>query len=185
MRSIFTVLACLCLSIVLVTAVAVASQVVRLSPQDLGDNSGLVFRGKVLSADSYWNDRHTKIFTRVLVEADETYKGEHRGVVEIVQLGGVVGNVKVTVHGALQWTPGEEVLLFVEPYDAFNYQVLGLSQGRFAISRDEKTGVAYVLAPPTEDGALLGTPSPTGQIQMQEVERVPLERFVNQALGRR
>jgi len=185
MKSVLTVSACLCFLIVAVTAVATATQLARLSPQDLGDYSGLVFRGKVLSADSYWNDTHTKIFTRVLVGADETYKGEHRAVVELVQLGGTVGNVKVTVQGALQWTPGEEVLLFAEPYDLTNYQVLGLSQGKFAVRRDERTGAAYVEVPPTDSDALLGAPPAAGQVPAQALERVPLERFVNQALGRR
>jgi hypothetical protein len=185
MKSGFKVLACLCLSIAAVVAVATASQLVRLSPEDLGRYSGLVFRGKVLSADSYWNDGHTKIFTRVLVGADETYKGEHRAVVELVQLGGTVGNVKVTVQGALQWTPGEEVLLFAEPYDFTNYQVLGLSQGKFAVKRDKRTGAAYIEVPPEESGTLLGAPPVEGQAPAQAMERVPLERFVNQALGRR
>lgn len=179
------VLACSCLATVVVVTAAAATQVAYMSPQDLGRNSEVVFRGRVLSVDSYWNDKHTKIFTRTRIASDETYKGSSQSVVDVVQLGGTVDNIKVTVHGALQWKPGEEVLLFLEPYDAFTYQVLGLSQGKFAIKRDARTGAAYVQAPPMEGVTVLGTPTPQAPAETQAPERIPLERFVNQALGRR
>jgi hypothetical protein len=178
-------IACLCLSTAVVTTVASATQVVYLTPQDLGRQSELVVRGRVLSVDSHWNDKHTKIFTVTRVAVDETYKGSPQSVVDLIQLGGTVGNIKVTVQGALQWTPGEEVLLFAEPYDGLTYQVSGLSQGKFAIRRDLRTGVVYVQAPSLEGVTLLGTPSPQAPARSQAAANVPLERFVNQALGRR
>ena len=185
MKPCLRILACLCFSTAVFATVAFATQIVYMSPQDLGQQSELVFRGRVLSVDSYWNARHTKIFTRTRLGVDETYKGTGQSTVDVIQLGGIVGNVKVTVQGALQWKPGEEVLLFVEPYDALTYQVSGLSQGKFGIKRDLRTGAAYVQAPPMEGLTVLGTPSPQGQVRTQALERVPLERFVNQALGRR
>jgi len=185
MKPCLRVPAFLCLATVLVVAAASATQVAYMSPQDLGQQSELVFRGKVISVDSYWNSKHTKIFTRAQIATDETYKGTPQSMVNVIQLGGTVGNVKVTVQGALQWTPGEEILLFAEPYDGFTYQVSGFSQGKFSVNRDPRTGTAYIQAPSTEGVSLLGAPSPAGPARIEGTQRVPLERFVNQALGRR
>ncbi|MFZ1948189.1 MAG: hypothetical protein WAW06_11635, partial [bacterium] len=82
-----------------------ATQLLYKSPQDLGDEAAIVVRGRVESVESYWNTKHTKIFTRTRIAVDESYKGSAGPTVDIVQLGGVVGNVKVTVQGALQWRP--------------------------------------------------------------------------------
>lgn len=164
---------------------AYATQAAFLTPQQMGEQSELVLRGKVAGVNSYWNDKHTKIFTRTRITVDETYKGSGWAVVDIVQLGGTVGTVKSTVQGALQWTPGEEVLLFAEPYDTGSFQVSGFSQGKFKIMRDPRTGAAYVQAPSMEGVTLLGAPPAEEPNQASASERIPLEVFVNRALGRR
>jgi len=173
------------LALPVLTDLAQATQLLYRSPQDLAQEATLVFRGRVESTESYWNAQHTKIFTRTRVSVDETYKGSAGPAVDIVQLGGVVGTVKVTVQGALQWKPGEEVLVFAEAYDAGAYQVAGFSQGRFRVERDAATGVAYVDAPPLEDVSLVGAPSADAGRPSEPGGRATLEQFVNQALGRR
>jgi hypothetical protein len=165
-------------------ALAYATQIAYRSPQDLGEQSPLVVRGRVQSVESYWNTKHTKIFTRTRIAVYETYKGNAPPTVDLVQMGGIVGNVKVTVQGALQWRVGEEVLLFAEPYDAGSYQVSGFSQGKFTIERDRATGIAYVDAPAPEGVGLLGAPSPQQPSRARLGQRVTLEQFVSQALGR-
>jgi hypothetical protein len=164
---------------------AYATQIAYRSPQQLGDESALVVRGRVQSVESYWNSKHTKIFTRTRIAVDETYKGSARPMIDVVQLGGVVGNVKVTVQGALQWKVGEEVLLFAEPYDERSFQVSGFFQGKFKIEHDPATGIAYVDAPPPEGVSLVGAPSPQAPSRAQLKQRATLDQFVGQALGRR
>jgi hypothetical protein len=165
-------------------APAYATQVVYKSPQDLGRDAELVVRGHVQDVESYWNPAHTKIFTRTRVSVDETYKGDARPTIDLVQMGGIVGNVKVTVHGTIAWRVGEEVLLFVEPYDAGRYQISGFFQGRFKIQRDAVTGSAYVDAPQVEGVGLLGAPAPERAKISAAARRITLEQFVDQALGR-
>jgi hypothetical protein len=150
----------------------------------VGDGSPAVVRGRVQSMESYWNAKHTKIFTRTRIAVDETYKGNTRPTVDIIQLGGIVGNVKVTVQGALRWAVGEEVLIFLEPYDASSFQVSGFSQGKFKIERDPETGVAYIQAPPLEGVSLVGAPSPQAPAGASLRQRVTLDEFVGHALGR-
>lgn len=184
MRRCSALLMCILLLLEGLAALAYATQIAYRSPQDLGEQSVLVVRGKVQSVESYWNSKHTKIFTRTRIAVYETYKGSARPMIDLVQLGGVVDNVKVTVQGALQWRVGEEVLLFAEPYDAASYQVSGFSQGKFTIERDRATGVAYVDAPAAEGVSLLGAPAPQKPSRAPLEQRATLEQFVGQALGR-
>ena len=171
------------------TNVSIATQVLYKSPRDLGEVSSVVVRGRVASVGSYWNPAHTKIFTRTRITVDQTYKGQPPASIDVVQPGGIVGNIKVTAHGALQWRVGEEVLVFAEPYDERALQVSGFFQGKFGIVRDPATGVAYVEAPAAEGVTLLGAPAPgrpgPQASRRSEIERVTVEEFVNQALGSR
>jgi hypothetical protein len=185
MRLCARVLVCLWLATLISFGVASATQVLHLTPQQLGQDSEIVVRAKVLSTQSYWNGKHTKIFTRTDLAVDETYKGSPQGTVELVQLGGTVGTVKVTVQGALQWKVGEEVLVFAEPCEAGTYQVTGLYQGKYSIERDPRTGRAYVRAPATGSVTMLGAPGEKEQAKDAGMERIPIDEFVRQALGRR
>jgi hypothetical protein len=178
-------LAFLCLAIAVLTTLASGTQIFHLSPQELGKQSELVVRGRVIGVQSYWNDKHTKIFTRTRIGVDETYKGLGRSAVDVIQLGGVVGNIKVTVHGASHWEVGEEVLLFAEPYDTGSFQVSGFSQGKLRILRDPETGLPYVQASSMEGVRVLQAPPGREPAAATMVQKVPLEEFLNQALGRR
>ncbi len=120
-----------------------ATQVVSLTPRQLGEQSELVVRGKVVDVRSFWNDKRTKIYTTTRIAVDESYKGSGSGMVDLLQMGGVVDDVKVTVHGALEWRTGEEVLLFLESPDGRSFQVSGFSQGKFNIKRNTRTGEAF------------------------------------------
>ena len=164
---------------------ALATQVEYVSPRQMGDESAVVVRGNVASVRSFWNEAHTKILTETVIHVDESYKGGAGGTVRVLQLGGVVDNMRVHVHGALIWHPGEEVLLFLDRMDGGDYRVAGFSQGKFAIERDPLTGEAYVKRPALEGTELLGAP-PTGeQVVGTGPVRMPLDEFVNHALGQK
>lgn len=177
-------LVCLWLMLMLLPTLTHATQFEYRSPRQLGEQATLVVRGRVQSVESYWNAKHTKIFTRTRIAVDETYKGDHEPTVDVIQLGGVVGNVRVTVHGALGWKVGEEVLLFAEPYDPGTYRVSGFSQGKFEIWRDRTTDAAYIHAPRIEGVRILGVPSAERQARVRAPQGVPLDEFVSHALGR-
>jgi hypothetical protein len=162
-----------------------ATQIRYQSPQQLGQQSSLVVQGKVADVRSYWNDKHTKIFTETLIQVDQTHKGQAAGVVKIIQLGGIVGNVKVSMAGALQWRPGEEVLLFLERYGPDNYQVSGFSQGKFIVERDPSTGEPFIERPALEGTEIQGAPSKNGAVMTSRIEPVSLQKFIDRALNRR
>lgn len=160
-----------------------ATQIIYQSPEEMGKTSSLVVRGKVTSSRSYWNEKHTKILTETTIEIDETYKGEGPQSLKIVQLGGLVGKVRMHVHGALVWKEGEEVLLFLEPFDRDTYQVAGFSQGKFKIERDPETGEEFVVGGDLGGFGVLRAPG--GEGAAPKALRVPLDQFVTEALGER
>jgi hypothetical protein len=164
------------------SSLAGATLVDYLNPQQLGAHSELVIRGRVEESVSYWNEAQTKIVTRIRIGVDETYKGAAPGMIEVLQLGGTVGNVRVTVHGSPDWNPGEEVLLFAEPQDGSYFRVTGLYQGKFRIERDPETGEPFVRASRVENVQLLG--APPVEDASSSVHGVPLEEFLSRALDR-
>ena len=165
---------------------AEATQVLHQTPQQLGLQSELVVRGRVIAVESYWNTDHSKIFTRTRVAVDESYKGGAPATVDVVQLGGVVDGMRVTVHGATMWRQDEEVVLFLEAYQPGNYHVTGFSQGKFEIERDPNTGAPFVRRPEIDGLELMttgpgGAPVPTPSSTV--VKRVPINQFIADALG--
>ncbi|MEE9270601.1 MAG: hypothetical protein V3V49_10120 [Candidatus Krumholzibacteria bacterium] len=162
-----------------------ATQVIHRSIEQLGQQSSLVVRGKVTGVRSFWNDKHTKIFTETEITVDQSYKGDQPPAILILQLGGVVDNVKVNVAGALQWRADEEVLVFLEPYTNGAFQVSGFSQGKFNIVRDPRTNQPYIERPSQDGVELVGGATPDALKRASRVEKMPLERFIDQALGRK
>lgn len=169
------------LLVVLAVCTADATQILYRTPRQLGTDAQVVVDGRVTGVRSYWNDTHTKIITEATVAVAGTYKGTAPSAVTVVQLGGVVGNVRQTVHGALQWRPGEEVLLFLEDALPGTYQVAGFSQGKYHIERDDR-GRPYVRQA-SPDGAELV--SPGGAPRAAQPAEVALDTFLDQALGRK
>lgn len=164
---------------------AQATQIIYRTPQEMGQQSSLVIQGKVVGVRSFWNEKRTKVFTETTVQIDEAFKGANVGTVRVLQLGGTVGGIKVTVAGALHWKPGEEVLLFLEEATADAYHVSGFSQGKFNVERDPVTGEAFVRRPALEGAEVLGAPPSGQEMSTSSVVNTPLRQFVDNALNRR
>jgi hypothetical protein len=174
------------LLVLLAAAAAVeATQVIYKSPQQMGSESSLVVRGTVTGVRSFWNESRTRIYTETIVAVDETYKGTGTPTARVIQPGGVVDNARMHVHGALTWRPGEEVLLFLEPRRRGGHRVSGFSQGKLTIERDPATGEPFITHPALDDVGLLGAPDSGAHQAAPGAAKTPLDRFIQQALGRR
>ena len=182
MTRFFSVLGAVVLALIVVVPTVWATQIQYMSPQQLGAESALVVSGQVAEVRSYWNNSRTKIFTETRIDVTDSYKGTAGGSVNVIQLGGVVGNVRMTVHGALAWRPGEEVLVFLETTDNGAYQVSGFSQGKFRIERD-KRGEPFVQNVPG-DVVIVGVPGADGSVPAAPAAAMPLQLFLDRALGR-
>jgi hypothetical protein len=174
-------LSAMMLAIGVVAVNSFATQVIQQTPKQLAQASQLVVDGKVASVRSYWNDDHSKIFTEAMVAVGSTYKGGSTPTVRVVQIGGVVDNVRMTAHGALAWKKGEEVLLFLEPSVPGAFQVAGFSQGKYLIERDPRTGKAFVKHAMPPDGGDAKTLASDAQ-PSAAIERPTLEQFIDSVL---
>lgn len=159
-----------------------ATKIIHMNPEKLAEASTTVVRGTVVASDSFKNASGSKIFTETVITVDESYKGAPGSEVRLLQLGGVVDGVQVTVHGSLQWIEGEEVVVFLEPYEGGRYHVAGFSQGKFKVERDPLTGRAFINQPAMEGVELVDDDGHT-QSNITAITRVPLDRFLSKALG--
>jgi hypothetical protein len=94
---------------------ALASVVMSLTMEELTARSPLVVHGTVHRVESGWDDERAKIWTWAEVVVRETFKGPRLATVLVKQPGGVVGEFGQEVSGVARFTPGEEVVLFLEP----------------------------------------------------------------------
>ena len=161
---------------------AQATKIIPMDPEKLAQVASTVVQGTVVGIESYWNASHSKVFTETIVAVEESFKGAPGSEVRILQLGGEVDGIRVTVHGALYWNQGEEVVLFLEPYQGDKYQVSGFSQGKFKVERDPVSGRAFVFRPALE-GVELADDDGHQHADQATFKRVPLDRFLAKALG--
>lgn len=171
------------LVVVTVAPVTHATQVIYKSPQQLGEESALVVQGRVASVRSFWNPQRTKIYTETIVAVDDTFKGRSASTVSLLQLGGEVDGVRVSVHGALNWRLGEEVLLFLEPYTGGSFHVSGFSQGKYEIERDPRTGEPFVRQAAAPGVQLVGGSGTDANTIKGTADKMKVSDFVDYAVG--
>jgi hypothetical protein len=111
-----------------------ASMLRAMSLAELVTAADQIVVAKVVSVNAAWDPAHRKILSSIEVEIEESWKGAANGFVTIVQPGGTVGEIEMTVHGMPKFTVGDRSLLFLQGRARF--QVVGMSQGERPLSWD-------------------------------------------------
>jgi len=142
----------------------------------------------VLSTSSDWDAKHEKIFTTVELKVVERWKGAPVAGTEdhlrVVQPGGTVGDLTMTVTGLSTFSPGERALVFLRG-TAGNARVLGLGQGKRPMRLESASGKWLVSRSSLHQTTLVkprtatpGTPptssQPSGQSASKAVPIVPV-----------
>lgn len=109
-----------------------AATMVRLSLDDMVAKSTSIVRGKVL--DSGTAVAGQVIFTHYRVQVMERLKGSALAVVDVAVPGGVAGGIRQNYSGVPRFQPGEEYVFFLWTGKAGPTQVIGLTQGLFALA---------------------------------------------------
>lgn len=109
-----------------------AATLERLSLDDLITKSTTIVRGKILNSFTATNG--PVIYTHYRIQTSETLKGPARGVVEIQLPGGVSNNLRQSFAGVPQFNTGDEFVFFLWTGKSGSTQVLGLTQGLFAVA---------------------------------------------------
>lgn len=135
----------LCLSILLLLgSTGQSATVVKMTLNDMVRLSTNIVHGKVIDVTAAWNEEKTQIFTSVTVETTENLKGDKPSTFTFKQLGGTVGDRRVSVPGFPVFRTGSEIVLFLtnDPYDRI--ATVGLGQGIFNVYTDEESGEQMV-----------------------------------------
>jgi hypothetical protein len=104
----------------------------RLSLTDMATRSTAIVRAKVL--DSYASFSGPVIYTHYKLQVSERLKGQN--VAEVAVRGGIANGMQQMVPGAPRFNQGDEYVFFVwTGKDGLN-QVIGLTQGLFAVTAD-------------------------------------------------
>lgn len=121
----------------LVGALAVSAAEAAVTPWSLTDltlRAGLVVHGRIIGQSSTWNHDKTAIFTDSTVDVLNEIKGHTRTDRLVIRTpGGVVGGIGLWVEPVPHFLPGEEVLVFLAPSPAGGHEVVGATQGKYAV----------------------------------------------------
>ncbi len=103
----------------------------RLSLDDMITKSTAIVRAKVTGSYAAYSGR--LIYTHYAIQVSEQFKGGSQGVMDVAAPGGAVNHVRQTVAGAPEFQPGDEYIFFLWTSKSGLTQVIGLTQGLFAI----------------------------------------------------
>lgn len=97
---------------------------------ELTSQADRVVVASVVSVRSEWDARHESISSRIELQVEEAWKGEvgGDGRLTVVQLGGAVGDIEMTVHGMPQFKVGDRSVLFLA--GTTRSMVVGMGQGQ-------------------------------------------------------
>ncbi|MBI5511217.1 MAG: hypothetical protein HY903_20850 [Deltaproteobacteria bacterium] len=131
------------LLVLLAAPVARATRVERASLESLVAGAGLVVLGHPLARTAFWDGG--RILTRVTLAVDETWAGTPpaAGTLDVVLLGGIVGDLGQTVSGEARIPDAGLVVAALQQVEG-RWRVLGMSQGLFEV-RAERPGPPTVV----------------------------------------
>lgn len=141
--------------------------------QELTIDSSDIVVAEIVSANSYWNADHTRIFTEFELEVLEHIKGNITSGerFKIFQLGGSLDGITSFALEMPSLPAGSQSILFLTgrqaPEHGDYFIIFGLNQGKYDIitERGIKNVVRHVVETPLrleEGGALLSLTSATG-----------------------
>jgi hypothetical protein len=129
----------------------------------------------VVSVKSAWNPQHQRILTTVDLAVVDSWKGTAAPAthVLVVQPGGTVDDITMTIAGMTHFAPGERALVFLRGR-LDRASVVGMAQGKRAVRREPGTG-RWMVSSPDRAGAdfVRATPS-AGSAPVFEIGDRPL-----------
>ena len=137
-----------------------ASSFVAMSTKGMVAASDTVVRGRVVSVESFWNERHTIIVTEAVFEVETTLVGAAPRYLTLRTAGGTVDGFTVEASGFPTFRSEEHALLFLARDDAKplgnvytkgrpeGYRVTGYELGHYHVVNDREGAIAVPAADP-------------------------------------
>lgn len=159
-----------------ISTLCTATSVPRMTAEELTEQSDTIVAGRVGRSWPSWDRSHQFVWTHHEVTLNDAIKGElHRSVV-VSEPGGTVDGSTMIIPGAVQFTPGEDIVLFLYRTPVGYLRTVGYGQGKYRISRDGRihshgTDATFVSpAGVTAKAEIVGTP-------LETLEGLPLAEF--------
>jgi hypothetical protein len=162
------------LILILLPATGSGTTMIELSVDDLAQQADLIFMGRCTGRSVHFNRDETLIYSDYTFKVEKVIKGKNVSEAVLRQVGGEIGEIGLRMLGTARFLPLEDVLVFAGPGKRGPGELtevrrlVGLSQGKFRIITDEKTGERYAVRDITElllvrnggkkDKALIQTP---------------------------
>ncbi len=156
---------------------AFATTVVALDLPALSRSSDAIVQGRVAKVEAKMSKDGGRITTHVTVDVTDTLKGEPTNTtIEIVQPGGVVGDIGQKVAGTTRFQVGDEVVTFLERRGGKRFMLTGMAQGCFRVERSSDGQAAFAVQDAQGDLTMLDpvTRAPvhtgTGPMKLDELK---------------
>lgn len=166
-------------------APARATVVLEVGLDEMSRSSDVIFHGTVTRTDVVaLQGQATRLVTDITFSVAEVVKGRALApdpTFTLRLIGGARNGLELRIPGMPRFTPGDEVLLFLERTDD-GFALTGLSQGRFEVTRDPETGEAVVDR--DVGGVGMARFGAKGAFEMtgppQKIERIPLSAVLDE-----
>lgn len=135
-------------SIFLLTTAGISAQSNTPFLSERAATSDVIFEGKVVSKESFWNESHTRIFTKNFVQVSHYLKGNGNDIFELITQGGEVGDVFQELSHGVSFEVGQEGMFLcrnfqVEPLSGQNLLMLNGSGGFLGYQRTHTETIVF------------------------------------------
>ncbi len=153
------------IAILLIARAASASLILALDLPNMVARADQIAVVDVVSVKAAWNQQHQRIITTIDLVVVDSWKGTAAPATHllVVQPGGTVDDITMTIAGMTRFDPGERALVFLRgrPDKA---SVVGMAQGkrvlhreggtkRWMVSAPDRAGADFVRATPAASAA--------------------------------
>jgi hypothetical protein len=136
------------MSLIVCVLAARAATLEYLSLDEMTEKSTAIVRGRILGSNASLDG--PLIYTHYAVQVLECWKGPETKQIDVVVLGGTAQGLRQTFSGTPALAEGGEYLLFLWTGPSGLTQLIGLSQGVFAVAKDEQGGLVATRAMSTD-----------------------------------
>lgn len=151
---------------------ALATTLKRMSVTALSRAAHTVVRARCITSSTRWEAG--EIWTFTTLDVEETWKGSAPAQITIRLLGGSAGNFTSTVSGVPRFSPGEDLILFLERTPAQDFSIVSWVQGTFRIGLNRTTGEETI----TQDTATFPVFDPASQrFEATGIRKMPISTF--------
>lgn len=118
-----------CILMLLASAAVHATTIVLPTDEQLVAKSPVIVEGTVVSSGVV--DRNGSIWTDTVVAVSRNLKGRTADTITVHEIGGILGDRITKIFGTPVFTPGKQVLLFLDPSPLGGYRTVDLFVGKF------------------------------------------------------